>query len=58
MAKGKVIIDNVSFGNTSESAVGINLPDPVWSILCDLPFADPIPKTYIAAEVVGLGFLL
>ena len=27
-------------------------------IFCDLPFADPILKTYIAAEVMGLGFLL
>ena len=26
------------------------------SIVCDLPFADLIPKTYIAAEVVRLGF--
>ena len=58
MAKGKVI--NVSFDNTFECAVTTHL---VWliknlSIFCDLPFADLIPKTYIAAEVMGLGFLL
>ena len=33
------------------------LVDKNLSIFCDLPFADPIPKTYIAAEVVGLGFV-
>ena len=60
--KAKLSSINVSFGNTSESAVGINLPDLVWltkicQFFCDLPFADRIPKTYIAAEVVGLGFL-
>ena len=33
-----------------------SLVDKNLSILCDLPFADLIPKTYIAAEVVGVGF--
>ena len=61
--KAKLSLINVSFGNTSESTVGINLPDPVWLIkishfFCDLRFADPIPKTNIAAEVMRLGFLL
>ena len=59
--KAKLSSINVSFGNISESAVKINLPDPVWLIkicqfFCDLPFADAIPKTYIAAKVMGLGF--
>ena len=40
----------------SQSSSG--LVDKNLSIFCDLPFADPIPKTYIAAEVMGLGFLL
>ena len=38
-------------GQNSSSLVDKNLP-----IFCDLPFADPIPKTYIAAEDVGLGY--
>ena len=32
------------------------LVDKNLSIFCDLLFADLIPKTYIAAEVMGLGF--
>ena len=32
------------------------LVDRNLSIFCDLPFADPTPKTYIAGEVMGLGF--
>ena len=30
------------------------LVDKNLSIFCDLPFADLIPKTYIAAKVMGL----
>ena len=33
-----------------------SLVDKNLSISCDLPFADLIPKTYIAAEDMGLGF--
>ena len=33
------------------------LVDKNLSIICDLPFPDLIPKTYIAAEVMGLGFV-
>ena len=32
------------------------LVDKNLSIFCDLPFADPVHKTYIAAKVMGLGF--
>ena len=38
-------------GQNSSSLVDKNL-----SIFCDLPFANLIPKTYIAAEVMELGF--
>ena len=31
------------------------LLDKMVSMVCDLPFADPIPKTCIAGEVMGLG---
>ena len=34
------------------------LVDKNLSIFCDLPFVDLIPKTYIATEVVELGFFL
>ena len=32
------------------------LVDKNQSIFCDLPFTHPVPKTYITAEVMGLGF--
>ena len=60
----KAKLSSINVSNTSESVVRINPLDPVWLIkicqfFCDLPFADPIPKTYTtAAEVMGLGFSL
>ena len=63
MTKAKLSSINVNFDNTSESAVRINPPDLVWlmkicQFFCDLPYVDPIPKTYITAGFVGLGLLL
>ena len=34
-----------------------SLVDKICQFFVYLPFADPILKTYISAEVVGLGFL-